>query len=111
MAGEVRDRIGPRASGEETVNALNRYIFTEQGFKGNTKNYYEVENSYLNCVMDRRIGIPISLSAIYLFLGQRLGLPVFGIGMHRTGTSAAAKVWPTEMVSMVKRPFSYCACW
>jgi regulator of sirC expression with transglutaminase-like and TPR domain len=81
MAGEVRSRIGGRASGEEAVNALNRYLFTEQGFKGNTKNYYEVENSYLNCVMDRRIGIPISLSAVYLFLGQRLRLPVFGIGM------------------------------
>ncbi|NJN70597.1 MAG: hypothetical protein HC801_10200, partial [Nitrospira sp.] len=81
MADEVRARIGCRASGEEAVNALNRYLFTEQGFKGNTKNYYEVENSYLNCVMDRRIGIPISLSAVYLFLGQRLGLPVFGIGM------------------------------
>ncbi len=81
MAAEVRDRIGSRASGEETVNALNRYIFTEQGFKGNTKNYYEVENSYINCVMDRRVGIPISLSVLYLLIGQRLALPVFGIGM------------------------------
>lgn len=81
MAREVRDRIGPRASGEETVNALNRYIFTEQGFKGNTKNYYEVENSYINCVIDRRVGIPISLSVLYLLIGQRLALPLFGIGM------------------------------
>lgn len=81
MAQEVRARIGGRASGEETVNALNRYIFAEQGFKGNTKNYYEVENSYLNCVMDRRVGIPISLSVVYLLIGQRLALPLFGIGM------------------------------
>ncbi|WHZ27142.1 MAG: hypothetical protein OJF51_001938 [Nitrospira sp.] len=81
MAGEVRARIGHRASGEEVVNALNRYLFTEQGFKGNTKNYYEIENSYLNCVMDRRVGIPISLSAVYLLIGQRLELPLFGIGM------------------------------
>lgn len=81
MAREVRDRIGPRASGEETVNALNRYIFTEQGFKGNTKNYYEFENSYINCVIDRRVGIPISLSVLYLLIGQRLALPLFGIGM------------------------------
>ncbi len=81
MAREVRARIGYRASGEEVVNALNRYLFAEQRFKGNTKNYYEVENSYINCVMDRRVGIPISLSAVYLFIGQRLSLPVFGIGM------------------------------
>ncbi len=81
MAHEVRTRIGHRASGEEAVNALNRYLFMEQGFKGNTKNYYEVENSFINCVMDRRIGIPISLSVIYLLIGQRLELPLFGIGM------------------------------
>ncbi|OYT19278.1 MAG: hypothetical protein CCU26_12420 [Nitrospira sp. UW-LDO-01] len=81
MAAEVRARIGQRASGEEAVNALNRYLFTEQGFKGNTKNYYEVENSYLNCVMDRRVGIPISLSVVYLLIGKRLAFPLFGIGM------------------------------
>jgi regulator of sirC expression with transglutaminase-like and TPR domain len=81
MAQEVQDRIGPRASGEETVKTLNRYLFTEQGFKGNTKNYYEVDNSYLNRVIDRRTGIPISLSVVYLSIGKRLRLPVYGIGM------------------------------
>lgn len=81
MAQDVREQIGSRVSGEETVRALNRYLFTEAGFKGNTKNYYEVENSYLNCVMDRRTGIPISLSTVYLLIGRRLQLPVHGIGM------------------------------
>jgi regulator of sirC expression with transglutaminase-like and TPR domain len=81
MAREVRERIGSRASGEETVKALNRYLFVEQGFRGNTKNYYEVENSYLNRVVDRRTGIPISLSAVYLAIGKRLSLPLYGIGM------------------------------
>ena len=81
MAQEVQDRIGPRASGEETVKTLNRYLFTEQGFKGNTKNYYEVENTYINRVIDRRTGIPISLSIVYLLIGKRLRLPVHGIGM------------------------------
>lgn len=81
MARELRGQIGSRVSGEETVKALNRYLFTEQGFKGNTKNYYELENSYLNRVIDRRTGIPISLSAVYLLVGRRLGLPVYGIGM------------------------------
>ena len=81
MARELRCQIGSRVSGEETVKALNRYLFTEQGFKGNTKNYYELDNSYLNRVIDRRTGIPISLSAVYLLVGKRLGLPVHGIGM------------------------------
>ncbi|HET8580164.1 MAG TPA: transglutaminase-like domain-containing protein, partial [Nitrospiraceae bacterium] len=81
MAGEVRNRIGQRVSGEETVKTLGRYLFTEQGFRGNPKNYYELDNSYLNRVIDRRTGIPISLSVLYLLVGKRLGLPVFGIGM------------------------------
>jgi regulator of sirC expression with transglutaminase-like and TPR domain len=81
MAQEVRERLGRRASGEEAVKTLNRYLFTEQGFRGNTRNYYEAENSYLNRVIDRRTGIPISLSVVYLLIGQRLGVPVHGIGM------------------------------
>ncbi|MER3424324.1 MAG: hypothetical protein C4293_14980 [Nitrospiraceae bacterium] len=81
MAGEVRDRLGRRVSGEEAVKTLNRYLFNEQGFRGNSKNYYEVDNSYLNRVIDRRTGIPISLSIVYLLVGRRIGLPVFGIGM------------------------------
>lgn len=81
MAAEVRDLIGRRVSGEEAVKTLSRYLFTEQGFRGNTKNYYETDNSYLNRVIDRRTGIPISLSILYLLVGRRLGLPLFGIGM------------------------------
>ncbi len=81
MAREVHDRVGQRVSGEEAVKALGRYLFTEQGFRGNTKNYYEAENSYLNRVLDRRTGIPISLSIVYLLITKRLRWPVFGIGM------------------------------
>lgn len=81
MAADVRECIGPRASGEETVKILGRYLFTELGYSGNTRNYYEPDNSFLNRVLERRTGIPISLSTIYLLIGQRLGLPVVGIGM------------------------------
>lgn len=81
MAQEVRERLGARVSGEEAVKTLGRYLFTEQGFRGNTKNYYEPDNSYLNRVLDRRTGIPISLSVLYLLIGKRLNLPVFGVGM------------------------------
>jgi regulator of sirC expression with transglutaminase-like and TPR domain len=81
MATEVRERMGRRVSGEEAVKTLNRYLFSEQGFRGNTKNYYEADNSYLNRVIDRRMGIPISLSTVYLLIGRRLGLPLHGIGM------------------------------
>lgn len=81
MAAEVRERIGLKTSGEEAVKALGRFLFTEQGFRGNSKSYYDVDNSYINRVMDRRTGIPISLSVVYLLVAARLGLPVFGVGM------------------------------
>ena len=81
LAAEVRGRMGLRVSGEEAVRTLGRYLFAEQGFRGNAKNYYEAENSYLNRVMDRRTGIPISLSVLYLLVGWRLGMPLVGIGM------------------------------
>jgi regulator of sirC expression with transglutaminase-like and TPR domain len=81
MAAEVSERLGRKVSGEETVKTINRYLFVEQGFSGNTGQYYEVENSYLNKVLERKTGIPISLSAVYLMIAKRLGLPVFGVGM------------------------------
>ena len=81
MAREVRERFGRKASGEEIVKAINRYLFVEQGFAGNTQQYYDVDNSYLNRVLERKTGIPISLGAVYLLLGKRLELPVFGVGM------------------------------
>lgn len=81
MAAEARERIGARQEDEEIVKALGRYLFVEQAFKGNTRNYYEVDNTYLHRVIERRTGIPISLSTVYLLIGKRLGLPVFGIGM------------------------------
>ena len=56
-------------------------LFDELGFFGNEVDYYDPANSYLNQVMDRRRGIPISLSVLYLFIGRRLQLPVAGVGM------------------------------
>jgi len=49
------------------------------GFRGNTENYYDPRNSYLNEVIDRRTGIPISLAVLYLELGRRIGLPLEGV--------------------------------
>jgi regulator of sirC expression with transglutaminase-like and TPR domain len=60
---------------------LNRYLFSEQGFGGNTRAYYDPRNSFLNEVLDRRTGIPIALSAVYLEVGWRLGLPLAGVGL------------------------------
>jgi regulator of sirC expression with transglutaminase-like and TPR domain len=62
------------------VAALNRFLFVEQGFHGNTERYEDPRNSLLPDVLDQRTGLPITLSLVYLAIGRRLGLPVEGIG-------------------------------
>ncbi|MCS7013838.1 MAG: transglutaminase-like domain-containing protein [Chloroherpetonaceae bacterium] len=56
-------------------------LFEKEGYRGNTAGYYEPDNSYLNRVIDRKLGIPITLGAIYLILAERFRLPVFGVNM------------------------------
>ena len=67
----------------DVVEALNRFLFEQLEFSGNSRNYHHPDNSFLNKVLERRTGIPISLSVIYLEIGWRLGLPLWGIGMPR----------------------------
>lgn len=64
---------------EDKVIALNEFLFGELGFGGNVDSYYDPRNSYLNEVIDRRIGIPISLSILYIEVGRRIGLPLEGV--------------------------------
>jgi len=63
------------------VTGLCRYLFHEMGFRGNTRDYYDARNSYLNVVLERRTGIPISLSAVAMAVGTRAGLEVVGVGL------------------------------
>jgi regulator of sirC expression with transglutaminase-like and TPR domain len=79
MATQVRGRLAPSAAGEERVVALNQFLYEELGYWGNTEDYYDPRNSYLNEVIDRRTGIPITMSILYIELGRRIGLPVEGV--------------------------------
>ncbi len=79
MADALRKRLRPDISPSETLIALNHYLFQELGFRGNAADYYDARNSYLNDVIERRIGIPISLSVLYIDVGRRLGLPLEGV--------------------------------
>src|ERR1019366_8435544 len=63
------------------VQGLCRYLFHEMGFRGNQRDYYDPRNSYFNQVLERRMGIPISLSAITMAIGRRAGLSIAGIGL------------------------------
>jgi len=80
-AHDLRGRLGSSTDGETVLATMNQYLFKEMGFVGNEKEYYDPENSYLNRVIDRRSGNPISLCLIYLFVAKRLRLPMTGIGM------------------------------
>jgi len=66
---------------ETAVSAINKLLFEELGFHGNREDYYDPRNSFLNDVLERRTGIPITLSVIYIEIGRRLGLPIFGVGL------------------------------
>ena len=65
----------------KAAGLLSTFLFKDKGFSGNRTEYYDPDNSYLNRVIETRQGIPISLSALYVFVGKRLGLPVVGVGM------------------------------
>ncbi len=66
---------------EEFVAKLNGHLFGEMGFRGNREAYYDPRNSYLNEVLDRKLGLPITLSVVYMEVARRLGLTVVGIGL------------------------------
>ena len=81
MGSALRERLADEPRPERAVMALNRYLFQEEGFHGNAEEYYDPRNSYLNEVLDRRMGIPISLSTVYMEVARRAGLRVEGVGM------------------------------
>lgn len=80
LAGEI-GRTRRDASAVERLHGLREYLFEELGFKGNRADYYDPRNSCLSDVLDRRMGIPISLSLVLIEVGRRLGLPMEGIGL------------------------------
>jgi regulator of sirC expression with transglutaminase-like and TPR domain len=79
FAARLRGRLQGRRGVEEGVVELNQFLFDELGFHGNARDYYDPRNSYLNEVLDRRMGIPLTLSVLYLEVGRRIGLALEGV--------------------------------
>ena len=76
----ARADVGPdESSCERQLVALDRTFFGELGFRGNQDDYYDPKNSFMNEVIERRTGIPISLAVLYIELGRRLGLDLTGL--------------------------------
>ena len=80
MGHEAAERVS-RAGGDrlESVRLLNEYLYDEQGFVGNRDRYDDPRNSFLNEVLERRTGIPITLAVVYLEMARRAGLRVAGV--------------------------------
>jgi regulator of sirC expression with transglutaminase-like and TPR domain len=79
MALKLRARLKDAGGAEPRILALNEYLFQELGYWGNTDDYYDPRNSYLNEVIDRKTGIPITLAVVYMEIGRRIGLPLEGV--------------------------------
>jgi regulator of sirC expression with transglutaminase-like and TPR domain len=73
--------MAPDLDPQRTLAALNRVIFEEANLRGNREDYYDPRNSFLNDVLDRGLGIPITLSLIYMEVGKRIGFHLAGVGM------------------------------
>jgi regulator of sirC expression with transglutaminase-like and TPR domain len=81
MADQVRDRLPAENYPLRIIQTINNYLYEELQFAGNDADYYDSRNSFLNQVIDRRTGIPISLSLVYLEVAKRIDFPMVGIGM------------------------------
>ena len=81
MADMAQESFRAGDSPIQTVEKINTLLFETLGFRGNTDDYYDPRNSFFNDVLDRRIGIPITLSTVYLEVARRLKFPIVGVGM------------------------------
>lgn len=80
---DVWIELNPNLAPLEKVKIINRTFFDLHGFSGNTKNYHAPQNSYINDVLDTKKGNPISLSILYMIIGQYLDIPLHGINLPR----------------------------
>jgi len=81
LASRTADHLDREAGGADFVEAANHVIFETYRFHGNETNYYDPRNSFLNDVLARRTGIPLTLSIVYIEVARRLARPVYGVGL------------------------------
>lgn len=95
-AGRVRSMVPPNPTLLQQIQALKRVLADEEGFRGNSTRYHAPENSFLNRVLERKVGLPIALAVVYLEVARRAGIPMFGVNFPGhfliAGESAAGKL-------------------
>lgn len=80
MAADLSDAVAAQVEPRAQIELINAYLFESKGFHGNREEYNDPRNSFLNDVLERRTGLPITLSVVYVELARRLGLPIVGVG-------------------------------
>jgi regulator of sirC expression with transglutaminase-like and TPR domain len=81
MAREIAAKLPADRYPLKVIQTINRYLYEELEFCGNESDYYNPQNSFLNDVLDRQTGIPITLALVYLEVAKRIDFPMVGIGM------------------------------
>lgn len=81
LGARVKEACRDRSNPSQAIGALNAVLFTEEGFAGNEEQYYDPRNSFLNEVLDRKTGIPITMSIVYMEVARRAEMPVVGVGL------------------------------
>lgn len=81
LAFELERRLTHASDTGHIISTMTAYLFDEVGLQGNTEWYDDPDNSYLSRVLERKLGIPVSLSVVMLLIADRLELPLVGIGM------------------------------
>ncbi len=80
LGDRVGRRLAPGSPPRAVLDAMKVVLFREEGFRGNEADYYDPRNSFLNEVLDRHLGIPITLSILYVEVARRVGLGLLGVG-------------------------------
>lgn len=93
---DLAAELTPRLVGslESRIAELSGFLFDELHFLGNATDYYDARNSYLNDVLDRRLGIPLTLSLVAIAVGRRCGLTIEGVGLP--GHFIARAIGPSD---------------
>ncbi len=81
MAQTVAERVSDETDPLQIIKKINEHLYAEVGFTGNSRDYYDPRNSFLNDVLDRKTGIPIMLSTVYLEVARRIRFPLVGVGL------------------------------
>jgi regulator of sirC expression with transglutaminase-like and TPR domain len=105
LAIRLRARIPQSGGAEERVVALNQFLYGDLGYWGNTEDYYDPRNSYLNEVLERRTGIPITMSVVYMEVARRAGLRIDGVNFPGHFLVRCCEGKPRKGAGLIIDPF------